>query len=69
MTPETPEDDALSRELRNSRQLHDAPEAVIQRAIHVFAVRAPAPAPVAATAPGLLQRLVAFATSKRAVGC
>ena len=60
MTPETPEDDALSRDLRTSRQLHDAPEAVIQRAIHLFAARAPAA--VAASAPGLFQRLVATLT-------
>jgi hypothetical protein len=59
MTPEIPEDDALSGALRASRQLHDAPEAVIQRAIHLFAARAAAPAPVAV---GLLQRLVATLT-------
>ena len=58
MTPETPEDEALSRELRASRQLFEAPEAVIQRAIHVFAAQAPAPAP----APRLLQRLLATLT-------
>lgn len=60
MTPDQPDDEHLARELRASRQLHDAPEAVIQRAIHVFAARALAPAPLAA--PGLLQRLVATLT-------
>jgi hypothetical protein len=57
MTPDQPDDEPLARELRASRQLHDAPEAVIQRAIHVFAARAQAPA-----APGLLRRLVATLT-------
>jgi hypothetical protein len=59
MTPETPEDDALGRELRDSRQLHDAPEAVILRAIDVFAARVAAAVPAAEAAPGLLRRLVA----------
>jgi hypothetical protein len=60
MTPDHPDDESLARELHASRQLHDAPEAVIQRAIHVFAARATAPA--AQPAPGLLQRLVATLT-------
>ena len=60
MTTDHPDDEPLARELRASRQLHEAPEAVIQRAIHVFAARAQAPTPLAA--PGLLQRLVATLT-------
>jgi hypothetical protein len=58
MKPDQPDDEQLARELRASRQLDDAPEAVIQRAIHLFAARAPAPV----AAPGLVQRLVATLT-------
>jgi hypothetical protein len=55
MTPEPP-DDTLANALRASRRLEDAPEALIQRAIHLYTVQA---APVTAASPGLLQRLVA----------
>lgn len=57
MSPQSraPDDAALERLLRDSRQLDDAPESVIQRAIDVWAARPPAPA----TGAGVLRRLVA----------
>lgn len=55
MTPEPPDDEALGRELRASRHLHEAPEAVIQRAIHIMAAHSTVSAPV----PGALKRLIA----------
>lgn len=61
MTPEPDEDAALSQSLRASRQLHDAPETVIQRALQIFQTRAAPLATAAAAAPasGLLKRLAA----------
>lgn len=47
-------DDDLSGELHRSRQLKDAPESVVQRAIGVFRQRLPA-----AAAPSMIQRVVA----------
>jgi hypothetical protein len=47
-------DDELSDALHRSRQLQDAPESVVQRAIGLFRQRLPA-----AQAPSLLQRVVA----------
>lgn len=56
MNHDTPgDDDALTRQLHASRQLLDAPDAVVQRAILLFQA-APAAAP---PVPGLLRRLVA----------
>ncbi|MDP2004290.1 MAG: hypothetical protein Q8K45_01330 [Rubrivivax sp.] len=58
--PETPDDGALQRLLVQSRALHDAPEAVIQRAIDIATATAPASRTAAAVAPGtVLRRLVA----------
>jgi hypothetical protein len=48
MNPDTdtdPEDEALARALRASRVMHDAPEAVLQKAMALFEARVPAPAP------------------------
>lgn len=54
--PDAPLADALAR----SRVLQDAPEAVIQRAIDLFAARArPATAPPPVAPPGVLRRLAA----------
>lgn len=61
MNLEPDEDTTLSQSLRASRQLHDAPETVIQRALQIFQARA-APAAAAAPASGLLQRLAATLT-------
>ncbi len=47
-------DDELSAELNQSRHLHDAPEAVIQRSIDLFTSRQRVP-----PAPSLLQRVLA----------
>ncbi len=51
-----PDDAALERLLSDSRQLEDAPESVIQRAIGVWTAR---PATAAAPATGALRRLAA----------
>ena len=59
-TPVDPDDTALEHRLRASRQLEDAPEAVIQRATALWQRPArPASAGSAAEAPGLLPRLIA----------
>ena len=49
-----PDDDTLQRRLRDSRQLEDAPEHLIQRAIDLWQPRA-----AAATAGGALRRWIA----------
>lgn len=52
--PEDADDDLLQRRLRDSRQLDDAPEHLIQRAIDLWQPRA-----VTATAGGALRRWIA----------
>lgn len=55
MTPEPVDKDVLARELRESRRMHEAPEALVLKAIGLFAPRASS----AAAAPSALRRLVA----------
>jgi hypothetical protein len=58
-----PDDDALQRRLRDSRQLEDAPEHLIQRAIDLWQPRA-----AASTAGGALRRWVATLRLDSAAG-
>lgn len=56
MTTEPADKDALARELRESRRMHEAPESLVLKAIGLFAPRASS---AAAAAPSALRRLVA----------
>jgi hypothetical protein len=58
-----PDDDTLQRRLRDSRQLEDAPEHLIQRAIDLWQPRA-----AAATAGGALRRWIATLRFDSAAG-
>lgn len=61
--PEDADDDLLQRRLRDSRQLEDAPEHLIQRAIDLWQPRA-----AATTAGGALRRWIATLRFDSAVG-
>lgn len=61
-----PDDDSLQRRLRDSRQLEDAPETLIQRAIDLWHPRATAT--TAATAGGSLRRWIATLRLDSAAG-